>query len=306
MNVKEFEYIAEIATQESISKAAARLYLSQPTLTKFLKKVEGEFGTPLFYRVGKKMIPTPAGQVCAEKARDIIALNEQMNKNIQAIEDHSRGSVRIGTSAGRGAFFIDRVLGDMTRHYPRACFTLSLGAKTDMLEKLENDELDIVFASNSSERPYLRYHNIAREEMVLVVPDGHPLLKKAIPREGYTYPYAALDDWIGYPFIMADIHMNTGQYVRLLFEHYERTPNTVLEIASLQYIYSAVLRGIGITIAPSMPMSGSEHERLRYLSFDDDRGIQWHFTAITRSQIIPSGAMEELIRLTETAYSQPS
>lgn len=54
MNIKDFEYIAEIAAQESISKAAARLYLSQPTLTKFLKKIEAEFDTPLFYRVGKK------------------------------------------------------------------------------------------------------------------------------------------------------------------------------------------------------------------------------------------------------------
>lgn len=302
MNVKDFEYIAEIAAQESLSKAAARLYLSQPTLTKFLKKAEGEFGTPLFYRVGKKMIPTPAGQACVEKARDIIALNDQMNKNVQSLRDHSRGSVRIGTSAGRGAFFIDRVLGEMTRRYPQACFTLNLEAKADLLEKLENDELDIIFASNSSERPYLRYFNIAREEMVLVVPDGHPLLEKVSPREGYTYPYAALDDWIGYPFIMANIHMNTGQYVRLLFDHYKRTPNTVLEIASLQYIYTAVLRGIGITIAPSMPLCGSEHEHLHYLSFDDDRGIQWHFSAITRSQVIPSGAMEELIRLTEQAY----
>ena len=59
MNIKDFEYIAEIAAQESISKAAARLYLSQPTLTKFLKKIEAEFDTPLFYRVGKKMIRPP-------------------------------------------------------------------------------------------------------------------------------------------------------------------------------------------------------------------------------------------------------
>lgn len=111
MNIKDFEYIAEIAAQESISKAAARLYLSQPTLTKFLKKIEAEFDTPLFYRVGKKMIPTPAGQACVEKARRIIELNDQMNKNVKSLRDKSRGSVRIGTSAGRGEFFIDRILG---------------------------------------------------------------------------------------------------------------------------------------------------------------------------------------------------
>ena len=53
MDTKDFEYLVEIARQESLSKAAARLYLSQPTLTKFLKKIEAEYGTPLFDRVGK-------------------------------------------------------------------------------------------------------------------------------------------------------------------------------------------------------------------------------------------------------------
>lgn len=301
MNIKDFEYIAEIAAQESISKAAARLYLSQPTLTKFLKKIEAEFDTPLFYRVGKKMIPTPAGQACVEKARRIIELNDQMNKNVKSLRDKSRGSVRIGTSAGRGEFFIDRILVEMTRRYPHACFTLCLGPKAQLLEQMENDELDIVFASNSTERPYLRYTDIAREEMVLVVPDGHPLLEKARPREGYSYPYVSMSDWAGFPFIMSDIRMNTGQYVRMLFDHYHLTPNTVLEIASLQYIYSAVRRGIGITIAPSMPLP-QDGQGLRYLSFDDDRGIQWHFTAITKSQTVPSGALDELIRLVKNSY----
>ena len=104
MNIKDFEYIAEIAAQESISKAAARLYLSQPTLTKFLKKIEAEFDTPLFYRVGKKMIPTPAGQACVEKARRIIELNDQMNKNVKSLRDKSRGSVRIGTPRAGASF----------------------------------------------------------------------------------------------------------------------------------------------------------------------------------------------------------
>lgn len=189
----------------------------------------------------------------------------------------------------------------MTRRYPHACFTLCLGAKAQLLDQMENDELDIVFASNSAERPYLRYTDIAREEMVLVVPEGHPLLEKARPRDGYSYPYVSMSDWAEFPFIMADIRMNTGQYVRMLFDHYNLTPNTVLEIASLQYIYSAVRRGIGITIAPSMPLPQGG-QGLQYLSFDDDRGIQWHFTAITKSQTVPSGALEELTRLVKNSY----
>lgn len=77
-----------------------------------------------------------------------------------------------------------------------------------------------------------------------------PCLKRPGPGRGTPTPYVSMSDWAGFPFIMSDIRMNTGQYVRMLFDHYHLTPNTVLEIASLQYIYSAVRRGIGITIAP--------------------------------------------------------
>ncbi len=302
MNIKEFEYIAEIASQESISKAAARLYLSQPTLTKFLKKIEAEFETPLFYRVGKKMIPTPAGQACVEKAGQIIDLNEQMNKQVLSLRLQDQGYVRIGTSASRGEFFATRVLPQMTKRFPGTCFTMALEAKTDLMRRLENNELDIIFVNNSSERPYLDYVNIAREEMVLVVPDGHELLDKAADRPDYPYPYVSLADWAEYPFIMADIRMNTGQYARMLFAHYERTPRTVLEVASLQFIYSAVCQNIGITIAPSMPLVQPDHTQLHYLSFEDDRQIQWHFTAIRKLREGWTGLLGELVAVVKEQY----
>lgn len=302
MNIKEFEYIAEIAAQESISKAAARLYLSQPTLTKFLKKIEAEFETPLFNRVGKKMIPTPAGQACVEKARQIIELNEQLNKQVHSLRQQDHGYVRIGTSASRGEFFVSQILPQMTKRFPDACFTLTLEAKTDLLRRLENDELDIIFVNNSSRRPYLDYVDIAREEMVLVAPEGHELLRKAADRPEYPYPYVSLEDWADYPFIMADIRMNTGQYARMLFAHYGRTPRIVLEVASLQFIYSAVRQNIGITIAPSMPLFQPGHTGLRYLSFEDDRQIQWHFTAIKKAQMGRHRLLEELMETVKTQY----
>ena len=92
MDTKDFEYLVEIARQESLSKAAARLYLSQPTLTKFLKKIEAEYGTPLFDRVGKKMVLTEAGRCCVQKSEQILALNRPP---ICRSQSKSRGSYEL-------------------------------------------------------------------------------------------------------------------------------------------------------------------------------------------------------------------
>ncbi len=303
MNTKEFEYIVEIANQESISRAAARLYLSQPTLTKFLKKIEEEFGTVLFERVGKKMIPTAAGRKCVDHAKRILEINAQMNRDIQSIKDMDHGCVRIGTSASRGEFFINRILPEMIARYPNVSFTLVLEAKGDLLEKLDREELDILFVSNHSERPYLEYTRIASEEMVLVVPEHHELLKKASPRQGFRYPFVSLEDWISYPFILANVRMTTGQYTRLLFQHYQRQPKVVLEVHSLHMIYSAVGQNIGITIAPSMPLCQMEHQKLRYLSFEDEQNVQWYFTAITKSRFSYSPMLKGLTEIVQQQYA---
>lgn len=306
MNLKDFEYIMEIARQESISKAAARLYLSQPTLTKFLKRVEGEFETRLFDRVGKKMILTEAGKCCVEKAEQILELNDQMNKNIQYIRQSNKGMVRIGTSASRGEFFISRVLPKMKQICPQIHFSLMVEAKRDLQKKLEENEVDIIFVSNYAERPYLDYVRIAQEEMVLVVPNGHELIQKSEVRENFSYPYVGIEDWIQYPFVAAQRRMTTGQYTALLFEHYERKPEIVLEVNSMQLIYSAVCQEIGISITPSMPCIPREHQKLRYLSFEDEQNIQWYFTAITNSGRAMYPEVKELISIVQKEYKASS
>lgn len=304
MNIKEFEYIVEIARQESISKAASRLYLSQPTLTKFLKKIEDEFETPLFDRVGKKMILTAAGKCCVKKAEEILELNEQMNKQIQALRKSDSGFIRIGTSASRGEYFINRVLNQLMEEYPHLTIHLTVEAKADLQKKLENDELDVIFVSNYAERPYLDYTKIAQEEMVLVVPEHHPLMQKAVCREHFRYPYVALEDWIHCRFIVAHSRLTTGQYTKLLFQHYGQQPPIAMELGSLQLIYSAVQKGIGISIAPSMPLFQTEHQGLKYLSFEDEQNIQWYFSAITKRCISLPPAVKRLIAITKEAYSE--
>jgi len=74
MNVRDFEYIIEIANQRSISKAATSLFVSQPALSKYVQRMEESLGVRLFQRVGKQFILTYAGERCVEKARQILSL----------------------------------------------------------------------------------------------------------------------------------------------------------------------------------------------------------------------------------------
>lgn len=90
MDMKTAHYFIALAEEKSISKAAKRLYLSQPTLSSYLRKLESSVGTPLFYR-DKTLSLTPAGEVYLKGVRKIVAIN---NKMYREIEGHLRQRAR--------------------------------------------------------------------------------------------------------------------------------------------------------------------------------------------------------------------
>lgn len=99
-NVRDFEYITEIARYGSISKAAEALYLSQPTLTKFLQRVEREAGQPLFHRVGKRFVLTPAGEVYVARAKSILQLEHQLQQELSDLAAMRSGQHPPGSHRG--------------------------------------------------------------------------------------------------------------------------------------------------------------------------------------------------------------
>ena len=95
MNIKDYRYIVEIAEQESISKAAAVLYITQSALTKFLQRIEEELGAPLFFRRGNRLALTEIGQYYVAKGRRIIELDYELELDISKIKRTSISALAI-------------------------------------------------------------------------------------------------------------------------------------------------------------------------------------------------------------------
>ena len=118
MNVKDFEYLLEVATQGNISRAAEQLYISQSALTKFIQKKERELGGPLFRREGGYLVPTAMGEICIQKAREILELHDQLNEELEREKVKRMGSLRIGVSASRIRFLTQSVLPQHLEKFP--------------------------------------------------------------------------------------------------------------------------------------------------------------------------------------------
>ena len=288
-NVRDFQYIAEIARYGGISKAAEALYLSQPTLTKFLQRVEQEVGTPLFHRVGKKLIPTPAGEVYVEKAKSILSLNNQLDQELDDLLSMRRGNIRVGTTAGRADYLVTTILPPFIRRYPGIRVLLTMGHTEQLLKMIFNNELGIVLSNYAEEQPALDHEYIGEEELVLAVPGDSPLLAGAERREGFRFPVTTPEQWRDEPFVLPSIISRSRQLAQDYFP------------SGWQSVAAAVQAGLGVSIFISVPLGASG--RVAYLSLGEGEVPRQRVAVITRKGFYLDEAHQAFIRLLRESYA---
>ncbi len=91
MNLKEQTYVCVLAECGNITKAADRLYISQPALSIYINNLEKSLGTKLFERAGKRFVLTPAGELYVEKARKMLELKKEFDEAMAEIRDNKEG-----------------------------------------------------------------------------------------------------------------------------------------------------------------------------------------------------------------------
>lgn len=299
-NVRDFQYISEIARYGSISKAAEALYLSQPTLTKFLQRVEQEAGGPLFHRVGKRFIPTPAGEIYVEKARSILLLSSQLDQELDDLAMMRRGSIRLGTTAGRADYVVSSILPRFVRQYPGIRVLVSMEHTEQLLKRIFNNELDVVLANYAGEQPALDHEYIGEEELVLAVPKDSPLVLGAQRREGFRFPVTSPDQWKDEPFVLPSAISRSYLLAQEYFRSVGVQPRIAAEIAGIQFVIAAVQAGLGISIFTSVPVP--PFRGIAYLSLGREDIPRQKVALITRRGIYLNEAHQAFLQLLREAH----
>ena len=141
MEIRELRYFLAIAREQSISKAAESLYMTQPSLSRQMQNLEKELGKQLFVRGSKKIELTEAGFLLQKRAEEMLALYEKTQAELAAPEECA-GEIRIGGGESFCVSFIARLATKMQRENPRVVFHFFSGDTQDVTEKLEKGLID--------------------------------------------------------------------------------------------------------------------------------------------------------------------
>lgn len=301
MNVKDYEYIVEIARQKSLSEAASRLCITQSALTKFLQRVEAQLGTPIFKRIGKRFVLTPIGQMYVSKGLEIIRLDQEMEDELAKMRSDGADAIRLGYSMGQSAFILNHLLPAFYMRQSAMSVSLKEDSSTRLIRDVDDGRLDVCLAYAREEKPGLSYVPLASSGMALAVPKYSPLRKQAVEDPAYPHPVLKDLNWMEEPYIRLASFTQSGRIAQDYFERIGRYPKSRIYVENVRSAMNAVENRLGNCILAEIPFTLHPVE---YLSLPGLDVVSQRIFIITRKTSQPQEAMKLLIRLAQTLYRQ--
>ena len=259
--------IGSIEELKSISAAAKRLYISQPTLSQFLKKYEDDLGYPIFIRTKQGLKLTREGAVFLDTAREILRLERDMRNRLADQAGAVSGAVIFAVSAQRAPFLMPQVLPEFYRKYPQVTVEIVEGRTKDLEEKLQKGTIDLGILVPPLSDSGICCEVFMDEEILLAVPKGMELPAN-VHREPGRIPWVDPAGLAECPFLLYDINNRLHDFAVELFSRYGFKPANQRTYRNLTLIARLASAGLGITFLPETFADPSY--RLDYYSIGEE------------------------------------
>jgi len=234
-----------VAEQLSFSAAAHELSISQPSVSYQVKELEAVLGLPLIDRLGKRVRLTEAGEVLYEYARRTLTLLDEAALVMEQMRGIERGTLHVGASSTVGIYVIPLALGAFKKLHPNLALSLEIGARETLQERVKRSILDLAVLSLPIADPDLESTPFMDDELLMVVPAGHPLAGRA----GLTLRHFA-----GESFLMREPGSGTRVAVEMATRRAGVTVQVGMELGSNGAIKHAVEAGLGVAVLSSHAM----------------------------------------------------
>lgn len=254
MTQRELIYIKTVADEKSISKAAKKLFIAQPSLSQYVKRIEDGLNTPLFNRTPAGLTLTYAGERYYHMASQILKMVESFEMEVSDINDMKTGRIHVGIPNHLGAVLLPKILPRFSALCPSIEIHITEETSLALERLLMSGKLDflIMHAPKEQENPALCYEFLSRDPFLIVTSKNHPVsLQAACAERG---GYALLD--IRALSQERLITLPAGQRIRevtnsILKEAEINRPDIYLTVKNFATAQLLAASGLGYTLIPS-------------------------------------------------------
>lgn len=246
--LQQLRILKAIATEKNFTKASELLYLSQPSLSKQLKRLEKNLDVLLINRENNKISLTENGQVFLEYSERILALCEESCRALIDLKNGERGNLTVGASQTIGTYLMPRVLALFAQNYPQIDLKVQVNSTRLIAKNIINREIDIAVVGGEIPdelKKNLTIENFVEDEFSLIVSRSHPFAKKKIITK---------EDLYHLNFITLNSNSTIRKFIdKILTKNQIETKQLkiIMQLNSIEGIKTAVSLGLGAAFVSS-------------------------------------------------------
>lgn len=307
MDFRQLQYMLKVTEEKSFSKAAKKLYISQPSLSQFILNLEQQLGVQFFDRTTTPLRLTYAGELYANCARQILAIKENLLMQIDDITNLKRGRITIGISPFRSTYLLPKVLPDFLKKFPGIEISLVEGTMAELTDLTINGSVDFSIMTLPIQEDLLVYEPIMKEEILLALPPHHPFCNEIKNNSSgcSAHPKICLAELSSEPFILLKPGQRMREVALNLCKKAGFKPHIILESKSTEATHALVSTGIGIAFIPDTLVSyGQMEESPVYFSMEDPVPTRTLVFAYRKERYLTKAA-QEFISMVKTLLYVP-
>lgn len=254
---KYLDYVYAVYQERSFTKAAERLFISQPALSATVKKLEKDLGFPIFERCGKEVAPTYLGAKYVRAAEEILMIQKNLEQEVDDLLQLRKGKIVLGSTTFIVSNVLPRMLKQFRQANPGIEIEILVEQSTVLREKLEKGLVDIAIDNALDREPEYDYVPLLRERILLGVPDAFPvndqyrdyqISSETIRDENCDYsvlPKLPVSAFRSTPFILLKSGNKMRQIAGNIFSEAGMTPKVCFEFDQLMTSISFAEGGFG-------------------------------------------------------------
>jgi DNA-binding transcriptional LysR family regulator len=296
MEFKQLQSFVTVVEQNSFTKAADILYISQPTISTHIRQLENELHTRLIVRTTKSIEITPKGQELYKYALDILELRERM---IRSCSSEEKKIIHLGASTIPSAYVLPELLPKFGACYPDTYFVIHQGDSQGVVDKLLDGVFDLGLIGMKAESEALEYIPFCQDHMVLITPVNEHFL--ALKKE----PVTPLEQLLKEPMILREKGSGSKKSADYFLESVgvsEKDLHITARVNDQEAIKNLVAGGLGISIISERAARNFLVEK-RLLMFElPDCTATRNLYLIYRREYILPGCVQEFIQFLEKYY----
>lgn len=267
MDLKQFEYVLTINEERSFSKAAKKLFISQPSLSQYINRLETQLGVTIFDRNTTPLTLTYEGELYIETALNIMSILENLRKKFDDVSDLKIGRLNIGLTPSKANNPLPAILPVFKAKYPGIDFMITEASSSELEEMLSHSMVDLCLMNLPIKSKNIEYDEILSEKMYLAAP---PDYNGPSADKGEKYPYIDIKELANEPFILLHADQRVRQIADSVFANSGVKPKILLETSSIETALRLSAAGMGFCFVPEsyIESSGLVHQP-KFYSFGE-------------------------------------